>query len=96
MVPFQVMESAFPAFELLKEMVEKGNPSSITDAGVGALAVRSCIMGAFLNVCINASGLKDTDFSKEILGRGNRIESDTIRAEAEIIEILRQKINYRK
>ena len=62
LVPFKVMETAFSGFELIKEMVENGNPNSVTDAGVGALALRSCIKGAFLNVKINASGLKDKDF----------------------------------
>ena len=62
LVPLKVMETAFSGFELIREMVEKGNPNSITDAGVGALALRSCIRGAFLNVKINASGLDDKDF----------------------------------
>jgi glutamate formiminotransferase/formiminotetrahydrofolate cyclodeaminase len=67
MVPFKVMETAFSGFELIREMVEKGNPNSITDAGVGALALRSCIMGTFLNVKINAAGLQDKDFVKRII-----------------------------
>ena len=48
-------------------MVEKGNPNSVTDAGVGAIALRSCIKGAFLNVKINVSGLKDKDFAEKII-----------------------------
>ncbi len=48
-------------------MVEKGNPTSVTDAGVGALALRTCIKGAFLNVRINASGLDDREFVKDLL-----------------------------
>jgi glutamate formiminotransferase/formiminotetrahydrofolate cyclodeaminase len=96
LVPFQVMETAFSAFGLIKEMVENGNPSSVTDAGVGALAIRSCIMGAFLNVKINASGLKDTKFSEEMIKRGNLIEIDTVRLEAEIMDILNRKISKQK
>ncbi|MCE5347823.1 MAG: glutamate formimidoyltransferase [Bacteroidales bacterium] len=75
MVPLNVMETAFSGFELIKEMVEKGNPNSVTDAGVGALALRSCIKGAFLNVKINASGLEDKSFVKEILMKGGAIEN---------------------
>jgi glutamate formiminotransferase/formiminotetrahydrofolate cyclodeaminase len=93
LVPFQVMETAFASFGLIKEMVENGNPSSVTDAGVGALAVRSCILGAFFNVRINASGLKDENFSKEIIERGRIIEVDTIARETEIINILNKKIS---
>src|SRR5665811_352066 len=74
MVPFKVMETAFSGFELIKEMVEKGNPNSITDAGVGALAIRSCIKGAFLNIKINASGLHDKDFVNTVLTKGEDLE----------------------
>jgi len=88
LVPYQVMETAFSAFELIREMVEKGNPSSITDAGVGALAIRSCIIGAFLNVRINASGLNDKEFVKEITGKGEDIETRAIREEGEILAVI--------
>ena len=78
MVPYKVMETAFSGFALIKEMVKKGNPNSVTDAGVGALALRSCIKGAFLNVKINCAGLDDKVFaggnnSKRIR---NRIEGN--------------------
>jgi len=59
MVPFKVMETAFSGFELIREMVENGNPSSVTDAGVGALALSTCIRGAFLNIKTNAAGMND-------------------------------------
>ena len=54
MVPFRVMETSFSGFELIREMVVLGNPNSVADAGVGALALRACIRGAFLNVKVNA------------------------------------------
>lgn len=69
LVPFKVMETTFPGFELIREMVLKGNPNSITDAGVGALALRSSIKGAFLNVRINASGINDKDFVTSVIAR---------------------------
>ena len=75
LVPLKVMETAFSGFELIREMVEKGNPNSISDAGVGALALRSCIKGAFLNVKINASGLDDKDFVTDVIARGEDLES---------------------
>ena len=96
MVPFQVMETAYSAFGLLKEMVEHGNPSSVTDAAVGALAIRSSIMGAFLNVKINAEGLKDKKFSDDIIKRGNDIEAGTIGFETEILNILKIKLQSAK
>jgi glutamate formiminotransferase / formiminotetrahydrofolate cyclodeaminase len=92
LVPLKVMETAFPGFGLVREMVEKGNPNSVTDAGVGALALRSCIKGAFLNVRINASGLQDRDFADTIIAKGEYLEAKAIREEEEILEIINKKI----
>jgi glutamate formiminotransferase/formiminotetrahydrofolate cyclodeaminase len=93
LIPFRVMETAFSAFELIREMVEKGNPSSVTDAGVGAMALRTSVLGAYMNVKINASGLKDRSFADEIIEKGRIIESESIRIEAEIISLLNRKIS---
>jgi glutamate formiminotransferase / formiminotetrahydrofolate cyclodeaminase len=92
LVPFKIMETAFLGFELIREMVEEGNPNSITDAGVGALAIRSCIKGAFLNVKINASGLQDKDFVKTIIAGGEDIETKAVEAEEVILKIINAKI----
>ena len=92
LVPLKVMETAFSGFELIKEMVEKGNPNSISDAGVGALALRSCIRGAYLNVKINSSGLKDKLFVNDVIARGESIESKAMEAEGEILKIINAKI----
>ena len=93
-IPLKIMETAFPAFSLIMEMVENGNPNSVTDAAVGALAIRSCIRGAFLNVRINASGLDDKEFVRELLDKGKAIESDAAREEEAILgktnEIIRK------
>ncbi|MGY4535657.1 glutamate formiminotransferase/formiminotetrahydrofolate cyclodeaminase [Mucilaginibacter sp. UYNi724] len=91
-IPFQVMETAYEGLTLIKAMVENGNPNSVTDAGVAALCVRSAVMGAFMNVKINASGFKDKAFVDDILKRGEEIEQKTIAAEAEIIALVNGKI----
>jgi len=92
MVPFKVMETAFGAFEVLKAMAETGNPNSVSDAGVGALAIRSCVMGAFLNVKINASGLENKEFVETILQKGKEIEDKANRKEKEILAIVEKKL----
>ncbi len=91
-VPFRTMERAFDVFEVARAMVETGNPNSVTDAGVGALCARSAVLGAFLNVKINASGLKDRAYADEILARGAEIEAESVRIEAEIMELVNGKI----
>ena len=92
MVPFKVMETAIGAFEVLKAMAETRNPNSVSDAGVGALAIRSCVIGAFLNVKINASGLDDKKFVETILQKGKEIEDKANRKEKEILAIVEEKL----
>jgi len=91
-IPFQVMETSFASLELLKAMAENGNPNSVSDAGVGALCVRSAVMGAFLNVKINAAGLKDAEFVNDKLQQGAELERKTMALEKEILEIVNGKI----
>jgi glutamate formiminotransferase/formiminotetrahydrofolate cyclodeaminase len=93
LVPFRVMETAYSCFELIQAMAETGNPNSVTDAGVGALALRSCISGAFLNVRINAAGLDDRRFSEDITARGIKIENNSKAKEEEILKIVYSKVN---
>ncbi len=88
MVPLTVMEESFKAFELLAEMIRKGNPNSVTDAAVGVLATRACIRGAFLNVQINVKGLKDRSFADELLARGSTIVALAADTEEELIKVV--------
>jgi glutamate formiminotransferase/formiminotetrahydrofolate cyclodeaminase len=85
-VPFRTMKTAFEGFELIREMVRIGNPNSVSDAGVGALAIRACIMGAWLNVKINAAALEDKKSIEKILETGFEIVKETRKMEAAILE----------
>jgi glutamate formiminotransferase/formiminotetrahydrofolate cyclodeaminase len=73
-------------------MAEVGNPNSVTDAGVGALCARSAVMGAYLNVKINAAGLDDKTYVEKVLADGKAIEDKAIQEEKEILEIVNGKI----
>lgn len=92
-VPFRVMQCSFDCMEVIKAMAETGNPNSVSDAGVGALAARSAVMGAFLNVKINASGLHDKDFVEKVLSDGNELQNNAIAMETEILSIVNSKIS---
>ena len=92
-VPFKTMNVAFKAFEVVEAMVKNGNPASVSDAGVGALCCRSAVMGAYLNVKINAAGLKDRAFADNIVAEGAKIEAEAIAKEAEILVEVNKIIN---
>ncbi len=91
-VPFRVMQLSLESMPLIKSMAENGNPNSVTDAGVGVLCARSAVMGAYLNVRINAGGLTDKVFSEDILARGKTIEEKAQAMEKEILGIVNSKM----
>lgn len=91
-VPFRVMEVAAESLGLIRAMAETGNPNSVSDAGVGALCARAAVLGAFMNVRINAAGYEDKAYVAGIIAKGHRIQDDTLRAEAEILAIVDGKI----
>jgi glutamate formiminotransferase/formiminotetrahydrofolate cyclodeaminase len=91
-IPFKVMEKAYQSMEIIQEMAQKGNPNSITDAGVGALCARSAVIGAFLNVKINSSGYDDKNFVKNIISKASEIQEKAIKKEQEIIDFINNKI----
>jgi glutamate formiminotransferase/formiminotetrahydrofolate cyclodeaminase len=91
-IPFKVMQAAHDSMQLIRAMAEMGNPNSVSDAGVGALCARSAVMGAFMNVRINASGYDDKNFVNDIIARGKAIEESAMQQEAEILKIVNEKI----
>lgn len=92
-VPYKVMETSLKSMEVIKAMAEIGNPNSVSDAGVGALCARTAVMGAFLNVKINASGLDDKAYVENILAKGKAVEDKAQALEAEILAITNKKIS---
>ena len=91
-VPFKVMQLSYDSLTIIKAMAEIGNPNSVSDAGVGALCARSAVMGAFMNVRINASGYDNKTFVNDIITKGKEIESNTVTLETEILKIVNEKI----
>jgi len=91
-VPLKVMKLCYESMETIKVMAEVGNPNSVSDAGVGALAARSGVMGAFLNVKINASGLADKDYAAKKIAEGEDIQNKAQEMEQQILAIVNQKI----
>lgn len=92
-VPLRTMQAAYDTFDVLEAMASKGNPASVSDAGVGALAARSAVLGAHLNVRINAAGLKNREKAEEILTAASVIASAAINREMEILGIVDKVID---
>ena len=92
-VPFRVMQSAYDSMEVIKAMAEHGNPSSVSDAGVGALCARTAVSGAYLNIKTNAVGLDDKKFADEMLGKAEEIEKQAMALEREILEVVNRTMS---
>ena len=92
-VPLKTMQTAFDAFDLCEAMTDLGNPASVSDAGVGALAARAAVLGAGLNVRINAAGLADRTAAKSLIEQADELVRRADTREKEILQKVNQKIN---
>lgn len=92
-VPLRVMKASMRSFEVIAAMAEHGNPNSVSDAGVGALCARSAVIGAYLNVKINAGGLKDAEFTSKVLAEAEQMRIDAMKEEGRILAIVEAKMS---
>jgi len=91
-IPLRVMQTAFKSYEILTEMANKGNPASISDVGVGLLAVRACIGGAAMNVRINLAALKDEKCKSTLLKELQQIGAESDSRFKEINDVVEEKL----
>lgn len=89
-IPFNVMQTAFEAYNGLKAMTEFGNPNSITDAGVGALAITTCVRSAAMNVKINLGSIEDKNFKQEMLKSTTDLVAKALEKEKEIVHLVEE------
>lgn len=91
-IPFKVMQTALDSMEVMRAMAEKGNPNSVSDAGVGALCALTAVEGAFLNVKINAGGIEDKMYTNGLIKRGDEIAEKAKAERDAIIQMVEEKI----
>jgi glutamate formiminotransferase/formiminotetrahydrofolate cyclodeaminase len=91
-VPFKVMQLCFDSMEVAEAMAKIGNPNSVSDAGVGAIAALAGVKGAFLNVKINAGSLEDKKFVKEMISKASKLQEKAAKKQKEILNIVEEKM----
>lgn len=91
-VPLRTMEASYEVFDYAEAMAREGNPASVSDAAVGALAARAAVVGALLNVRINAAGLKNRENAEKLLARADEIDKKSEARVATVLEIANSKI----
>jgi glutamate formiminotransferase/formiminotetrahydrofolate cyclodeaminase len=87
-VPLMTMQTAYEAFDLCEAMVKEGNPNSISDAGVGALALRAAVMGGYMNVKINSADLKERERADQLVREAQEIFEKSLKREKEITSLV--------
>lgn len=92
-IPLRTMRTAAEAFPIVEAMAREGNPNSVSDAGVGALALRGAVLGAGLNVKINAAGLKDRALADRLVAEADLLVGQAVKLEAEVLGIVHKKID---
>lgn len=92
-VPYQTMKVAASCLEIIQHMVERGNPNSISDAGVGALCIETAVRGACLNVQINVAGMEDEEKKLAYLDKAKKLEQKTMKSVKGLLDQIREKMN---
>jgi len=87
-IPYRVMQIAFKSMDVIEAMAREGNPNSKSDAGVGAICARSAVLGAWLNVRINAMGSENDRHLAEVLAEGEKIRSLALEKEKKILDLV--------
>lgn len=90
--PLSVMRLSLQSFGLLRAMIAKGNPNSVTDAGVGVLCARTAVYGAYMNVKVNLSGIKDKSYSDKAIAEAETILKQALALEAELLALVDQRL----
>lgn len=91
-VPLRVVRLGLESFPLIRQMVDTGNPNSITDAGVGALCARAAVLGAALNVKVNAVDLEDKEYAAKVVAEADAAMAEANRLEGAILATVREKM----
>lgn len=66
MVPFKIMETCARAINLIETFEKKGSVMALSDAGVGAVLLKSALQGASLNITINTKSMKDRKMAENL------------------------------
>lgn len=91
-MPLAVLRLSLKSFPLLQAMIEKGNPNSVTDAGVGVLCARTAVYGAYMNVKVNISGIKDKSYSDRVMAESETILKEALALEAALLALVNQRL----
>jgi formiminotetrahydrofolate cyclodeaminase len=90
--PLFTAATSLKVLKLCQKAAEKGNPSAITDAAVGALLAEAALRGGVLNVLVNLAALEEEDTVKKMKQELNRLEAEGIKTREKILTQVKGKL----
>ncbi len=69
LVPLEIMERSYEGLLIHEELAVKGSRMAVSDVGVGVQLLRAAVLGAAMNVFINAKSMIDRSKAEEILAK---------------------------
>jgi glutamate formiminotransferase/formiminotetrahydrofolate cyclodeaminase len=78
-IPLETAKKCLRVIELADTLVKKGNPNSVSDAGVAAEVALAGVSGACMNVLINLTSVKDETYCDDMR---NKVEDIMEKAES--------------
>ncbi len=91
-VPLSVLERSLLVLDLAAETAAKGNPNSVSDAGVAALCARTCAEGAWLNVLINLKNLADVAWAAATREKAAGLRAQAVERTEQILKDVESRI----
>jgi glutamate formiminotransferase/formiminotetrahydrofolate cyclodeaminase len=92
LVPLRTMRACVASMEVAAAMAEHGMPSSVSDAGVGALCAKAGTWAGYLNVRTNFKGFNDPAFQRSVMAEAEELKERALRLEAAIVDAVVAKI----
>jgi glutamate formiminotransferase/formiminotetrahydrofolate cyclodeaminase len=93
LVPLKVLSRAREALELAALAVEKGNPSSLSDAGVAAVLARAAAEAAYYNVLTNLSGSDAEGFPRKVKEEADQAVESVRRAADDLHDLVLSRLS---
>jgi formiminotetrahydrofolate cyclodeaminase len=91
-VPLETARTCEKILEVAAIAAEKGNKNSISDAAVSALMAHAGVEAAALNVKINLSSIKDTEFVQKISSEVRDLQQRAVKKTTTILDIVEKSL----
>ena len=91
-VPLETARKCNQILDVARIVAEKGNKNSISDAAVSALMAQTGLQAAILNVRINLTSIKDSEYALKISNELHELLQNAMEKSSEILGIVEKNL----